>query len=110
MAKELGNGVLEIVKKDTLWAISGAYLSTYGKECNCTTRNEYINYLATLNELDKNKTIVVGQKLYLSDSAKNGGGPSSPTGKPTSSNQVKIKRVGLVSDSSSGRELLVTRE
>lgn len=114
MANVITNGVLEIVSGDTLWSISRDNLSSFGAECGCTTINSYIDYLAKLNGLDSNKTILVGQKLYLSDAAKNGdsgsgsgsGSPSSGT-KPTASNQVKIVRAGLRADSSSGRELFV---
>lgn len=115
MAEELSNGVLLLeYGKDTMWGIANKYLSTYGKECDCTTINDYMKYLADLNGIKDGKTIIAGHKFYLTAAAKNGdtgSGSGSPSAnKPTASNQVKIVRAGLKADSSSGRELYVEWE
>lgn len=107
MAEDKGNGVLIIKSGDTIWAIAKKYLSTYGKECECTTISGYVSYLAKLNNIADGKSIFPNDLFYLTQDAKSGSGGGSSSNPSTSKNTVTITRVGVAADSATGRDLYV---
>lgn len=97
-----------VVKRgDTLWGIASSYKSKIAG----STINAKIDTLVKVNNIKNRNLIYVGQKINFSSSGGSGSGSGSSSNKSASTPQrPAIVNFGLVSSSTTGRDMYVTWE